>query len=235
MSTIANKHIVVAGGASGIGKALVTQLVAGHAQVTVTGRSADKLAALKAALPAISTVVLDSTDRPALNAFFESLGSIDHLVIAVSGNKGMGEFKSLSLDVVKEGFDQKFFAHLHTLQAALPYLQGSVTFITAMTATAEMPGTSGIASINGALELVVPILAKELKPLRVNAISPGVIDTPWWDHIAPEEKQQSFAYFSSLVHAGRVGRAEEVAAAIYAVLSNDYINAAIIPVTGGVS
>ena len=63
-----------------------------------------------------------------------------------------------------------------TLKAALPYINatGSITLVTAITGSGKIPGTSGIDSINGALEIFVPILAKELKPLHVNAVSPGV-------------------------------------------------------------
>lgn len=235
MSTLANKQIVVAGGSSGIGKALVETLAQDNAQVTVTGRDATKLDALKAALPAVSTVILDSADRAAMDAFFRELGHIDHLVLAVSGSKGGGEFRTLELSELRAGFEQKFFPHLDTLQAALPYLKGSVTFITASSSMIELPGTSGLAAVNGALELMVPILAKELKPVRVNAISPGVIDTPWWDSMPAAQKAQTFDYFSSMISVGRIGHAAEVAAAIKAVISNDYINATVIPVNGQIN
>jgi len=56
---------------------------------------------------------------------------------------------------------------------------GSIVFITAVSARTPIPGTAGLAAINGALETMIPTLALELKPTRVNAESPGVVRTPW--------------------------------------------------------
>src|SRR5439155_26739831 len=134
----------------------------------------------------------------ALDAFFKTAGHIDHLVITVSGGKGMGNFADLSLDDLREGFECKFWPQLHTLQAALPYMNagGSITMITAVSSVAQKPGTSGLAAINGAIELMIPALAQELKPLRINAVSPGVVDTPWWNFIPEDAKQKTFEQFT---------------------------------------
>jgi NAD(P)-dependent dehydrogenase (short-subunit alcohol dehydrogenase family) len=231
-----DKRIVVAGATSGIGRALVDLLAEKKAEITAIGRDPQKLAALRSAWPAVRAVGLDARDHSRVVDFFEKEGDIDDLVLALSGSRGGGEFKSLLLDELREGFEQKFWPQLDMLQAALPHLRtgSSVTFITAISATAGLPGTSGLAAINGALEIMVPILAKELKPLRVNAVSPGVIDTPWWDFLPADVKQGVFADFSRQVPVGRVGRPEEVAAAICAVLENPYINGTVIGCHGGI-
>ena len=235
---LSNKRIVVAGASSGIGRALVKLLAAESAAVTAIGRDEQKLKTLREEAPAVRTVSLDARDRPALDKFFgqEGEGSIDHLVLALGGSKGGGAFRGLSLADLREGFDNKFWPQLEALQAGLPSLRanGSITLITAMSATAVMPGTSGLGAINGALEIMVPILAKELKPLRVNAVSPGLIDTPWWDFLPAGVRQQVFTDFSAQVGVGRVGRAEEVAATVRFILETEYINGVIIGCHGGV-
>jgi NAD(P)-dependent dehydrogenase (short-subunit alcohol dehydrogenase family) len=232
-----NKRVVVAGGTSGIGRALVKRLAAEKAVVTAIGRDPKKIASLREELPAVRVVGLDARDRSALDDFFHREGeqSIDHLVLALSGAKGGGDFRGLSLATLREGFDEKFWPLLQAIQAALPYLRpnGSLTLVTAISATAKMPGTAGLAAINGALEIMVPILARELKPLRVNAVSPGVIDTPWWDFLPAGDKDQVFSGLSSQVGVGRVGRPDEVAAAIHLILENEYINGVIIGCHGG--
>jgi len=165
-----DQKVIVAGGTSGIGRATAKQFVQEGAIVTVTGRNTEKLrSAEKEGLIARG---VDSGDRAALDQFFAESGPFDHLVIATSGGKGMGEFAGLSLTVLREGFAEKFWPQLETMQAALPYIKpgGSITLITAISSVAKKPGTAGLAAINGALELMVPILAQELRTIRVNAV-----------------------------------------------------------------
>jgi NAD(P)-dependent dehydrogenase (short-subunit alcohol dehydrogenase family) len=231
-----NKRIVVAGGTSGIGRALVDLLAEKKAEITAIGRDLQKLATLRVAHPTVRALALDARDRDGVAAFFEREGDIDHLVLAFSGSKGGGEFKTLELGELRDGFEQKFWPQLEVLQAALSHMRsdGSVTFITAISGTARLPGSSGLAAMNGALEIMVPILAKELKPMRVNAVSPGVIDTPWWDFLPADVKQGIFADFSRQVLVGRIGRAKEVADTVLFVLENEYINGTVIGCHGGI-
>ena len=105
---------------------------------------------------------------------FHRIGCFDHLVLAASGGAGAGRFESLDASALRRGFEAKFWTHWNAVQAALPHLaaNGSITFITAASSRLANPGTSGLAAINGALERMVPTLARELAPRRVNAVSP---------------------------------------------------------------
>jgi len=237
MTTLSKSKVVIAGGGSGIGAVLTKMLTEDGADITVIGRDAGKLDSLKTALPSIETVALDAQDRAALDAFFRTAGRIDHLALTLSGGKGGGMFRELSLQELREGFDGKFWPQLNVLQAALPYMRpdGSVTLVTAASAGAALPGTSGLAAINGALEIMIPILSAELKPLRVNGVSPGMIDTPWWDFMPGTAKERLFEDFSTKVNVGRVGRPEEVAGTIKHIMSNGYINGVTIRCHGGMS
>jgi NAD(P)-dependent dehydrogenase (short-subunit alcohol dehydrogenase family) len=231
-----NKKAIVVGGSSGIGLATAQMLAAGKAAVIVTGRNADKLQEVQQAT-GLQTQVVDSADRHALDAFFKSTGPIDHLVITVSGAKGMGNFAELPLQDLRDGFEGKFWPQLNTLQAALPYINtgGSIILVTAISSIAQKPGTSGLAAINGALELMIPVLAQELKPLRINAVSPGVVDTPWWNFVPDEAKQTAFQQFTSNIPAGRVATAAEIADAIVFALGNGYMTGTVIHCDGGFS
>ncbi|GAA3452000.1 hypothetical protein GCM10018962_38330 [Dactylosporangium matsuzakiense] len=101
-------------------------------------------------------------------------------------------------------------------------------------AQAALPGTSGLAALNGALEAMVGPLAVELAPVRVNAVSPGVIHTPWWDGVSAADRDALFKSYAAALPAGRIGRAEEVADAIVALATNGYITGTVLPVAGGV-
>lgn len=231
-----NKKVIVVGGSSGIGLATAQLLASSKALVTVTGRNENKLKEVQQTT-GIQTRAVDSSDRPALDAFFSSIGKFDHLVISVSGSKGMGNFATLPLTELRAGFEGKFWPQLNTLQAALPWLHenGSIVLITAISSVAQKPGTSGLAAINGALELMVPVLAQELKPLRINAVSPGVVDTPWWNFVPEEAKQETFKQFTGHIPAGRAAKATEIADAVIFALGNNYMTGSVIHCDGGFS
>src|SRR5690349_10786769 len=111
-----NKKAIVIGGSSGIGLATAQILANSKAIVTVTGRDAGKLKAIQETSN-IQAQVVDSSDRASLDAFFKQTGAFDHLVISVSGSKGMGKFTELSLQDLRAGFEGKFWPQLNTLQA----------------------------------------------------------------------------------------------------------------------
>ncbi|CPR19614.1 short-chain dehydrogenase/reductase SDR [Brenneria goodwinii] len=136
---------------------------------------------------------------------------------------------------VRAGFEEKVFPHFSTAQAALPFLtqHGSITFIAAVTAHAAMPGTAGIGSANAAVAALVPILAAELKPRRVNGVSPGIVDTPWWSFLSDEQKAPIFAEYAAKTPVGRVGNADDIADAIYFLVANAFMSGEVVICDGG--
>jgi NAD(P)-dependent dehydrogenase (short-subunit alcohol dehydrogenase family) len=178
---------------------------------------------------------VDATDRSAVDKFFAQSGGFEHLVLSLSGGKGAGPFRALNLNDIRSGMEGKFFAQISVAQSALNTLKpgGSVTFISAGSARMALPGTIGLAAINGALETIIPTLAKELAPIRVNAVSPGVIDTPWWDKMPREAKDSIFEQTSKTLPVRRVGRPEDVSQAIVFLIENTFVTGTIIEVDGG--
>ncbi|WBO64677.1 SDR family oxidoreductase [Streptomyces camelliae] len=233
---LAGQRVVVMGGSSGIGEAAAAAFAADGAEVIVTGRGQDRLDAAADRIGGkVSACRLDATDRAALDTFFADSGPVDHLVLALSGSKGGGPFAELDLTELAAGFDGKFWPHVQALQAALPALRrdGSVTLVTAASARAALPGTAGLAAINGALESLVPPLAVELAPLRINAVSPGVVDTPWWDAVPAEQRQSLFDGFAAITPVGRVGRPEDIARAVHLLATNGFLTGVVLEATGG--
>lgn len=228
-------RVAVLGGTSGIGRATAALLADQGADVVVAGRSEDKVAQTVAALPAVRGEQVDATDRGQLDALFDRLGEIDHLVVCVSGGFGAGPFAALDLTVLRRAFAAKTFAQLEAVQAALSHLTraGSVTLVTAASAQAASPGTAGLAAVNGALEAAVPPLAAELAPLRVNAVSPGVIDTPWWNSWPDADRAAFFAQASQRLPTGRTGHPDDIAAAVALLIGNGFITGHVLVVDGG--
>jgi NAD(P)-dependent dehydrogenase (short-subunit alcohol dehydrogenase family) len=233
-----NEKVVVLGGSSGIGLATVSQLAAAGAHVVAVGRDQDKLDKALAELNEHGSVVgeaLDCTDRAALDRFFSRVGPIDHLVLTLSGGEGGGQFNELDLTALRRGFEAKFWPQLEAAQAGLPALRrdGSLTFVTAISARISNIGTAGLGAINGAIESMIGTLARELAPLRVNAVSPGVVDTAWWNRFPASVKADLFRQQAETLPVGRVGHAEDVAHALQFLMENTFMTGAVIECDGG--
>ncbi|WCB91681.1 Glucose 1-dehydrogenase [Baekduia alba] len=233
-SDLDGRRVVIAGGTSGIGEAAAAAFVGLGARVLVTGRDADRLAASTARSGA-SGLVADAGDPAGRAALADAAGTIDVLVLALSGASGAGPFAELDLGRLRAAFDGKLWPQLEVLQALLGQLNedAAIVFVTATSARAAMPGTTGLAALNGALESAIGPLATELAPRRVNAISPGVIDTPWWSTMPAEARAATHDGIAATVPAGRVGAAEDVAQAIVFAATNPYMTGVVVPVDGG--
>lgn len=229
------ERILVIGGTRGIGLATARAAAEAGASVVIAGRDPAKLACALESLPeSAEGRLVDATDRVALDRLAAVIGRLDHLVLSLAAGGGAGAFRALDLAGLRKIVEGKAWAFLEALQAFLPILRsdGSVTFVTAATARAAFPGTVGIAFNNGALNAVVPPLAVELAPLRVNAVCPGVIETPifaTW----PEADRERFFARARAAPLGRPGRPEEVAQAVLALLANPYVTGALLEVDGG--
>lgn len=221
---------VIMGGTSGIGLATAQRLTNDSIEVTVTGRDPAKLAEVKARFAGAGQ--LDSTDRDAVTAFFEKFGSFEHLVLAFSpGALGLGPVREISLDDFETAFTAKLFAYVHAIRQA--QVTGSITMISAASARAALPGTVTFAAVNGAIERIVSPLAAELAPVRVNAVSPGIVDTPWWSFLPEDQRQAQFDAAAGSVPAGRIGTAADVADAIDYLIHASLITGTILSVDGG--
>jgi NAD(P)-dependent dehydrogenase (short-subunit alcohol dehydrogenase family) len=233
---VATQRLLVIGGSSGIGAATAMRFAQAGAEVVITGRNEERLRDVAGRIgPGAIAHRLDAASPAELAAFFAADTRYDHLVLALSGASGGGTFPDLDLNTLRAGFEGKFWLHLQTLQAALPRLRagGSVTFITASSARSALPGTAGLAAINGALEAMVGPLAVELAPLRVNAVSPGVIDTPWWDGVSAEQRTELFRSYEKGSPVGRVGQPEDVAQAVLLLATNGFMTGTVLECAGG--
>ncbi len=230
------QKVVVLGGSSGMGLATVSRLAQAGANVVAVGRDRAKLdKALSGLGGQVAGVALDCTDRAALDRFFGGIGNIDHLVLTLSGGEGAGRFAELDLAALRRGFEAKFWPQLEAAQASLPAMRrdGSMTFLTSISARMANPGTAGLGAINGALERMIGTLARELAPMRINAVSPGVVDTAWWDRFPADFKEDIFRQQTETLPVRRVGQPQDVAHAIQFLMENTFMTGAVIECDGG--
>lgn len=230
--SFSGQTVVVVGASAGIGEATARAFAAAGADLVITGRSKERLDSAAARIgSAVRASEVDATDSGAVARFFGALGPVDHLVLVASpGAIGAGPLPAVDAAALRQAVDGKLFAHFNVLKAAT--VRRSVTFISAMSARAGFPGTAGLAAVNGAIEAMVPPLAVELAPVRVNAVSPGVIDTHWWDALG-EQRESYFKAAAAAAPVGRVGAPQDVADAVVYLAGAGFVTGTVLEVAGG--
>jgi NAD(P)-dependent dehydrogenase (short-subunit alcohol dehydrogenase family) len=233
---LAGQKIIIFGGTSGIGHATAKLAADNGANVIITGRDQSRL---ERAIAEVGKGVIgesvDATERQVLHDFFARVGKFDHLVLSISSGGGAGAFAALDIPALQKPIEGKVIAQLQAAQAALSTLApaGSITFVSAASARAAFAGTVGLAAINGALNAAAATLALELKPRRVNVVSPGIVDTPIWSHFPETERKNLLEREAKALPVGRIGQPEEVAQAIVMLMSNGFITGTVIDCDGG--
>src|SRR5262249_39332814 len=130
----------------------------------------------------------------------------------------------------------KFLGPYFAAQEAAPRMPdgGSITFTSGIAAYRPAPGGSLAASANGALESMVRAFALELAPIRVNAVSPGWVDTPIWEQLAtPEAKQARLSQMAARLPGGRIAVPADIANAIGYLIEDDFVTGTVLQVEGG--
>jgi NAD(P)-dependent dehydrogenase (short-subunit alcohol dehydrogenase family) len=232
---MSDRTALVMGGTSGIGLATARQLHGLGAAVHIAGRSKERLDDIAISDPDLLGHQADGSRAEQVGALAEAIGPIDWLIVTLSGSEGIGPLADLDLDTLRRAFDAKFWGHITTVQAALAHLApaGSITLLGAITAHAAAPGTAGIAAINGAVEALVRPLAAELAPIRVNGVSPGFVDTPWWSGMPEDARQAYFSQAAQVLPVRRIATADDVAEAVVLAATNPNLTGTIIETDGG--
>ncbi|PRY35731.1 SDR family oxidoreductase [Umezawaea tangerina] len=189
------KNVVVTGGSSGLGLATAALLVEGGARVLITGRRQEALDAAAEQLGknavAVRSDASSLSDIDALAGRVESeLGSVDAL-FANAGITDFVPFEAMSEKVYDELFEVNAKGPYFTVQKLVPLLtSGSgVVLTTSVANVLGIPAISAYAATKAALRSMTRGLARELLPrgIRVNAVSPGPIDTGILDRAMPQE------------------------------------------------
>jgi len=230
------KTVVIVGGSSGIGLASAAAASALGARVVMAGRSEQKLDAARRDVEGrIEARRLDMTDDASIEAFFAAVGPLDHLVITAS-EAALGRFLEIDTADARRFFDSKFWGPYSVARRAAPQIRhgGSITFFSGAAGSRASPGFSCGSAINAAVEALSRTLAVELAPVRVNTISPGLVETPVWETILPAaERDALFAETAAKLPAGRIGQAEEIADAVLFLIRNAYTTGTTLFVDGG--
>ncbi len=229
-----DRTVLVIGRGSGIARAVVLAARDAGAHVVAAGRNAEALAAAYAGEPGIRTETVDVTDDDSITALGERLGTLDHVVSTASA-RARGRLADLSRESVQASFDTKVIGPLMLAKHLGPRINegGSLVLFSGVAAFKIAVGTLAVAITNGAADTLTRSLAVELAPIRVNAISPGVIDTGAWDALGDDGKAAMFADQSERNPARRIGTADDIAAAVLFALTSTFLTGVTLAVDGG--
>jgi NAD(P)-dependent dehydrogenase (short-subunit alcohol dehydrogenase family) len=233
--SLQGQNIVIVGGSSGIGFETARLALQQGANVTIAGRSEEKLEKAKFHLIGnVRTVVADVTSEASVNRIFEGLDRIDRVFIS-AGGLSMGKILDTDPNEFRQGLEERIFGALYVVRAAVPKMpqQGSITLISGVRADRPIPGTTMTTVGVAAAEALTRSLALELAPIRVNAVSPGWTDTPLVSNVLGDNYDAVIRSVSEKIPVKRIGKSEEVAEAVIMLMNNGFINGEVLHIDGG--
>ena len=225
--------MLVVGGSSGIGLATARLCMEEGAGVLIASRNAARLDTAVAELGKDARrQSLDSRDAPAVDRLFAEEEPFDHVIVSAA-ELAMGSVRDLPLPDAYEAMSSKFWGAYHVARRARIRGAGSITLVSGAAARRPNPKAPLVGAINAALDGLAAGLAMELAPVRVNAVSPGRIDSPFWDFLGESERQALKARAAAALPVGIVGQPEHVARQILACMANPYMTGSVVIVDGG--
>jgi NAD(P)-dependent dehydrogenase (short-subunit alcohol dehydrogenase family) len=232
MFDLKNKRVLVVGGSSGIGEGAAIAAAALGAKVVIASRSEDKLKAAAARIGhGCETAGIDTRDDASVEAFFARAGAFDHVVMSAA-QVNIQPVKSFSVAEAQASMNSKFWGTYRVARSATINDGGSLTLISGAAAVRASKGRALQTAINAAVEALTKGLALEFAPVRVNTVSPGIVETPIWSNL-DEARIAQIKQMASRTPTGRVGQPEDIAQQILVCMTNPFMTGSIIYLDGG--
>ncbi|MDH3499116.1 MAG: SDR family oxidoreductase [Acidimicrobiia bacterium] len=236
---LTDQRVLITGGSTGIGAATARRAVTAGARVVAVARRKEPLDRMAEELgPAFTPLQADLANPEALEGLTErvvvALGGLD-IIVNCAARADWMPFEQLDHDTFNAMFGLNVWAPLHLLQQALPHLRASehpvVVMVGSVDAERPSPGAVAYGATKSALTAATVALSKEVSPVRVVQVNPGLIDTPMIADIADDLA----ALDAPINLAGRLGRPEEIAGLIHYLISplGRFANGNVFRVDGG--
>jgi NAD(P)-dependent dehydrogenase (short-subunit alcohol dehydrogenase family) len=228
-----NKHVVVIGGTSGIGREVAAIAKSTGARVTVVARDPAKLEATSRELD-VTGLVGDITANDVRSWAAQIEGTIDHVYFSAGTFIG-GPFLDADLDGYRSAIEARMWGPAKVIQAIYSHLaeDASITFTGGVSTRSPNPG-AWVTNIGTAVaDQMAKSLAVELAPRRFNTLAPGFILTPMWDMLSKDDRDGYTAFFTEKTPTKRLATVQDAANAVIALFNNPGINGQAIYVDGG--
>ena len=228
---LAGQKVVVVGGSSGIGLSTAELAKSEGADVTIASRNAERLKAAAEKL-GVESMAADVTSDESVAQLFRQCGVVNHVVVTAAQLR-TGPFKTVPMEDVRATMEAKFWGAWRVARAAQIKPGGSLTLVSGFLSVRPRPAAAIVGATNGALESLARSLALELAPVRVNAISPGIIDTPIRAAMPEAARREMLAKAAAALPVGRVGLGEDIARQILTFMTVGFATGSIVYLDGG--
>ena len=235
-SGLHNKRIVILGGSSGIGLAVAEQAAALGAKLVITSSNAERV---QKAVESLGNDAqghpVDLSDEQAVETLFSKLGAFDHLVFTAGDSLHLQDLATMDLKEARRAFELRYWAALAAVKYGSKNIRngGSIVLTTGIAGQRPQKGWVLAASICGTIEALTRALALELAPIRVNAVSPGVVRTNLWQNMTAPERDRLYESVGNSLPVGRVGEARDIAQAYLFLMQEEFSTGQTLVVDGG--
>jgi len=231
------EHVFVVGGISGLGLAVARSALDIGAKVTIAGRGRERAAEAAASLGAGARGVhIDLEDSASIRAAMLKGDAIDHLVLTPvhAGNQTIRDF-----DVAEalRATRVKIVAFAEIVHASLSRLRdtSSITLFGGLAKANPYPGSTMVSAVNGGMLGLARSLAVELAPIRVNGISPGLVeDSPRWQKRIASGAGQAVAAFRARTPSRRLATQDDIIHGVFFLMDNKAANGIDLELDGGI-
>ena len=231
-----NKRVVIVGGSSGIGLAVAEQVALQGDEVVIVSSNASRVQeAVKSIGGKAQGQAIDVSDEGAVESFFVNFGAFDHLIFTAGDSLQLHELADTDLKQARHAFELRYWSALAAVKYGSPQIRkgGSIVLTTGVAGRRPHRGWLIAASVCGTIEALTRALAIELAPIRVNAVSPGVVRTNLWQNMSPAEREQLFESVGKRLPVGRVGEAHDIAQAYLFLMQEEFGTGQTVVVDGG--
>jgi NAD(P)-dependent dehydrogenase (short-subunit alcohol dehydrogenase family) len=231
-----NKRVVVLGGSSGIGFAVAELAAAQGARTIIASSNAERVQkAIESLGGDVQGHVVDVSDERAVETLFAKLGPFDHLVYSAGDSLYLHELATTDLMQARRAFELRYWSALAAVKYGSPHIRkgGSVVLTTGVAGQRPHKGWVIAASVCGTIEALTRALAVELAPIRVNAVSPGVVRTNLWQNMNAAEREHLYESVGKSLPVGRVGEPPDIAQAYLFLMQEGFTTGQSIVVDGG--
>jgi NAD(P)-dependent dehydrogenase (short-subunit alcohol dehydrogenase family) len=231
-----NKRVVVLGGSSGIGFAVAELAASEGAKVVIASSNPERVQkAIESVGGEVEGHAVDVSDERAMEAFFAKLSRFDHLVYTAGDSLDLHDLARTDLEKARGAFELRYWSALAAVKYGSPSIHkgGSIVLTTGIAGQRPRKGWVVAASVCGTIEALTRALAIELAPIRVNAVSPGVVRTNLWQNMSAAEREHMYESVGNSLPVGRVGEPHDIAQAYLFLMHEAFGTGQVVVVDGG--